>query len=350
MSEVTGRETVVAFALDNSGTWRLARTVGALDGQFITSDSLAAGRAIEILMDESVALAFVQDSDKGLETIAGDITAWLRYQGQENLIAGAMGDPQVKGAGPPYEGEIFLSTTLRGIFGTYVFLYATDVVAEVPSVKVTGFTLSADFGNPVEATWAMIGNILRATNDAGMVNTTTDTDAVTVDDDVKQNRVIFDDNSDFLINAESGAALAVGDRLGIASFNFSFNRPQDAFAVVNVTDTGIEEPESSAFPEITFGVTLAEFDSTDAPAYLADLRSGDTHKAHLSFAKGTDFEFDLFMPRLRVTEIAPAITGPGRITVDITFQCLQATANPTGFSDANPFYIHTKNNEVSAPF
>jgi hypothetical protein len=349
-NELTGREIVVA--IKKAAAWRTAVSVGAGDGQFLLSDGLLGGRTIATLRDEPLGLDYVQNSDSGLETVAGDITAWLRYQGQELLLALAMGDSQVKtGAGPTYDWDCYLSTTLRGLFATYVTLLASNRVAEVPSMKVTGLGLSAEFGNPVQVIWHLIGNILRVTGDAGIVNTTTETDAVTIDNDSKDNRVILNENAEFLINAESAGALASpGDRLGIASFNFDFTRPSDAFHIVNATDLGVEEPIGSGFPDPTLEIVLPEFDDTEAVKYLADLRDGDTSKASLTFAKGTDYEFEIFWPRLRVSVDAPSWTGPGRLPNTITFQCLKATAAPTGFNSNLPFYIATKNKVALAPF
>lgn len=349
MTQITGRESIIAFV--KAAAWRTAIAGGADDGQFILSDGLVSGHAFEILNDESLALAWVQNADTGLETIAGDISAYLRYQGQELLLALAMGDPQAKAGVGPYTEDILLETTLRGLYGTYAILMESGIVAEVPSVKVTGFDLSADYGNPVEAAWHLIGNRLLQTGDAGIVNTPATMATVTIDDDSKINRVIFDDNSDFLINDESGGALAApGDRLGIASFGFSFNRGTDNFAVVNNTDLGIEEPVGSDFPIPTLTITLPEFDATNSVDYKAIFRTGVTKKAKLTFAKGTDFEFNMWFPRLRVTEDAPAVTGPARIPNEITFECLMAEAVPTGFTDTLPFMIDTKNNVALAPF
>jgi hypothetical protein len=348
MAEITGRETVIA--LKKAATWRTAVAVGAGDGMFITSDGLTAGHSFDIMNDEDIPKGWVEDTNTGLETVAGDIPALLRYQGQELPIALAMGDSQAKAGVGPYTWECYLLSSIRGLFATYVSLLESTIVSEIPSVVITGFDITANFGEQATITFHTIGNRKLITGQAGIVNTTTETDAVTIDNDVKQNVVVFNGDSDFLLNTEGGGALSAGDRKGIGSFTFSFNRPTDPFAVVNATDTGIEEVVQSGFEPPTFAISKPQFDAVDSVAWLQAFESGATFKSALTFAKGTDYEFNLYMPRMRVVEDAPAVPGPGRIPNDLTLRLLQATASPTGFNSAFPFYITTKNNAAAAPF
>ena len=357
MTAIVGRQPTFAFKL--ATTWGTAETVGAGDGVLPLSDGLLAGHAIEKHHDESLPLNFVQKTNEGIETIAGDIVKNLRYQGDELFLALAMGDPQTKtGAGPEYTMEIYLATVLAGLFGTWVTNLTAAEVAEVPSVKINGFSLSGEMGSPLQLTLKAIGNILRRTGDTGMVNTISDLANVTVADAVKNNRVVMNHRTELLINAESGAALASPtDVLGIQGFSFDFLRGMETYAQSDsVADDSVcyAEPVDNDFPKPTLSLTIPRYDAQED--FLDNLKEGDTYKAKFTFegdlipATAVRYKFQMWFPRLHVMSIAPAVSGPGKVPGDVTFVCEQVESVPSGFTDDKPFSLLTVNQAAAAPF
>lgn len=350
MSNLTGRELVAA--IKKGATWGTAVAVGAGDGILLNSDGLSAGHAIESLMDNSLGKGQLDDLDKGKETASGDLQAFGRYQGQELPLSLIFGDPQAKTLVSPYEQEIYLADSVRGLFATYAALVESGVVFEVPSAKFTGMTIAGEFGNPLNFTFNTVGNVLNTTGDGKITNLPANLQAVTMDAEAALNRIIMDQNSSFWINLQSDGALDAADCLGITAFSFAIQRPVDMVFATCAATNGQIEPVENAMPNLTLSINLPDFNDgagVDARALKDSLRSNVKYKARFMFAKGTDYAFGIYVPSMVVTQHPVSAQNPGRISSQVTFTILKAASAPAGMSDAST-YLYTKNLEPNAAF
>ena len=357
MKPIVGREPV--FAMEFGSVWGTAVQVGAGNGVLPLSDGLLAGHSVVKHNDESLPLPFVQTTEEGIETIAGDLVKNMRYQGDERFLAAVMGDPQAKVAGTADQTMIILlATVLQDIFYTWATNLTDTEVNEVPSVKANGLAISGEMGSPLQLTINQIGNLLRKAGDTGMINLLADLANVTIPDAVKDNRIVMNQRTEFLINDETGIALAAGvDDLGIQAFNFAFNRGMETFAqsdTVDVNSVPIAEPVDNAFPIPALDISIPRYNA--ANAFAQNLKLGGKYKAELNFygaiipTTAIRYKLSIKWPRLVVTSIAPATSGPGKIPGDVSFSANQVETIPAGFTDDKPFSMTTINQEVAVPF
>ncbi|MFH1057802.1 MAG: hypothetical protein V1797_03855, partial [Pseudomonadota bacterium] len=83
----TGKEAKAAFK--KASAWGAAVAVTNADAFLFTSEKIA--RTREHLPDDSAGQAFAVAADRGQITCGGDLSAYLRYQGLEVLLALALG-------------------------------------------------------------------------------------------------------------------------------------------------------------------------------------------------------------------------------------------------------------------
>ena len=114
---ITGRE--ILIGLKKAATWGTAVACGANDGTLIISESLS--QKIEELLDDSAALAFIQRTDQGKIDVAGNIEAYLRYEGLDvalALIMGTAGTPSKESTTYAYSNSYVMADDLAGLFAT----------------------------------------------------------------------------------------------------------------------------------------------------------------------------------------------------------------------------------------
>jgi hypothetical protein len=134
---------VQADPVVNDIVWGYAHPCGANDGILITSESLS--QKIEELLDDSLGLAFIQRTDQGKIDVAGNLEAYLRYEGLDvalALIMGTAGDPTIQGATAAYINSYVMADTLAALFATIAVKKKSDKAWEFPSVKLHGFTIA----------------------------------------------------------------------------------------------------------------------------------------------------------------------------------------------------------------
>lgn len=335
----TGRDITAAFG--KGATWGTAVSVDAAGkGAYILSEGLPA-KFGEHLRNEELAHAFIENIDKGNVDIAGDVAAFLRYEGLDTLIAiamGAAGAPTQQGATTAYKHTWKLADTLAGLFGTLAIDKSVSIW-EYPSVKVHGFTISAEAGQPAQITFNMIADDLIRSGDGSPTNTTLS--SVTYASTAL--RLLFDKLT-FRINAQGGAALAGGDAVSISRFTLTFIRPVSGLHV-SAQDT-ISEPTAEGIPEVTLKLGFDEYTSD---ARLTDLRQATEKKADLVFDSGIEagtgynYSLSLFLPRLVPRDGGAEVSGPGKIAETAIFEVIKAASNPTGMTDTGPFYLEVIN-------
>ena len=403
---ITGRETLIG--LKKASGWRTAVACGANDGILILSETLKQTR--EHLDDDSAALPFIQRTDAGKITASGDITGYLRYDGLDAPIALAMGQagtptqqdipsdwvatteyslndlcspttpntyrykatvagtsaaseptwPTTVGETvvdggvtwtcekpPCYANSYKLTTDLAGLFATIAILKKSDIVHEFPSSKINGFSISGEMGAPLQITVNNLANLLDL---ASTTNTAATMANITYPD--KGNRIILNKACTFMINDESGAALAAGDKVYPASFEFSFNRPMEGGLVFGNDD--IDEPAGTGFPEITLTLGFPQYNDANHQ-FFTDWDAYTRKKAELYFKgaliEGTSYyELKMTFPNLKVADPDAAVSGPGKIPASIPFKVLGTDTAPTGMTGiTQPFQIDVQNSRSTDP-
>jgi len=341
----TGRDIIAAFA--QGTTWGTAVSANAAGkGIYILSEGLPL-KSGEHLRNEELAHYFMENVDLGNVDFAGDISAFLRYQGLDTLIAIAMGtagSPIQQGGTLAWKHIWKLSNTLTGLFGTLAIDKGVSIW-EYPSVKTHGFVITCEAGQPAQITFNMIADDLVRSNDGSPVNTS----LASVTYATNALRLLFD-KATFRINAQSGGALGVGDVVNISRFTLTYNRPKSGLHVLG--QTTVLEPTGDAVPDVRLEVGVDEY-TTDA--FLNDLRLGTAKKADIYFDSGIeagtayDYDFRISLPHLIPVEGSAPLSSAGKIVESVTFEAIKAASNPTGMTDRGPFYIEVINKLATNP-
>ncbi len=340
-----GKELKAAFK--KAATWGQAVAVGADDLLLITKEGITYSR--EQLTDDSAGQAFLQTSDQGLVTCAGDLTAYLRYQGLEVLLAlclGQAGAPARQGETAAYRHELRAAASAAGLFGTLVFHKGAGA-HEYPSCKVDGFTLEGEAGQPVTAIFNLVCDQM-VINTTGGVNPAAQVAALA--DPTPLNRVLFR-QAEIRLNDFAGAALSASDAIAPNRFSLSFKRGQKGDHLAGGGDR-IAEPLAEGFPEVS--LTL-EFPTYTSDIYLSALGSDLRKKASLVFtgasiAEGQNYRLEILLPHLALSNVEAAVDGAGKIKHPITATCLAAATPPAGMTGlTGPLALNLVNARASDP-
>jgi hypothetical protein len=324
----SGKEVKAAFK--KAPAWGTAVAVTDDDVLLIKSEKLV--KSVQHLPDDSAGQAFHAQRDLGLITCAGDVTAYLRYQGLEALLAmalGTAGAPTLVGSATAYQHQLRPAGDTAGLFGTLA-LYKGAGVHEFASAKVDGFTISGEAGQPLSAVFHLICDDL-AVNTTGGTNTVAAVTALA--DPATGGRVLFRQGQ-FLINDAGGAALdAATDAIAPNRFSLTFRRNLAGDHLAGGGDK-IAEPTPAGFPEAT--LTL-EFPTYTTDTYLTDLGADTRKKASIGFTggeveSGTDYSLEIMLPHVVITNAEAAVNGAGKIAHPVTCALLAADAAPAGMS------------------
>lgn len=321
-----GIEAKAAFA--KAAVWSTATAATAGDTILFLSESIKRSR--EFLPDDSAGRAFVADGDQGLVTVGGDLKAYLRYQGLERLLAMAMGiagEPTPMGSSAQAHA-LRLADEVEGLFGTLA-VYKGFSVHEAPSVKVDGFTIDGQAGQPLTVTFHLIADDLN-------INTTSGANTVASLCALAQpgpgNRVLMRHGS-FLINDADDEALDSGDAIRPSRFRLTFKRGLSGDHLAGGGDL-IAEPLPTGFPTATLEL---DFPTYSSDTFLSDLGGDIRKKMSIGFTgaeieSGHGYGFSLLMPQLVITNAEAAVDGAGRIAHPISLSLLAAAAAPAGMS------------------
>ena len=342
----TGREAKAAFK--KAATWGTAVAVSAEDLFLFTSEKIT--RSIENLPDDSAGRPFTADRDPGLVTCAGDLSAYLRYQGLEVLLAMAMGQagtPSLEGeSSSAYRHQLRLAADTDGLFGTLA-VYKGVSVHEYPSCKVDGFTISGEAGQPLNITFNLICDDLNLNTTEG-TNTAAAMAALTLP--APGNRILFRQGT-FLLNDATAAALSDNDRIHPSRFSLTFKRGLEGDYLAGGNDR-IAEPIGAGFPEVSLEL---EFPTYTSDTYLHDLGSDTRKKMKISFQgqeieTGYPYRLEIMIPHLVITNAEAAVDKAGKIAHPISALCLATTSERPGMSDITaPFAIDLVNTRSTDP-
>jgi len=343
---ITGRELIIG--LKKTAAWGTALACGATDGVLILSESIK--QTIEDLADDSLGAYFHHQTDKGKRNVAGNLEAYMRYEGLDvalALIMGTAGVPTIQGATAAYINSYVMANEIYGLFATLAMLKKSDVVHEFPSIKLHGFTLSGEMYAPMKITLNTLPDKLVTDS---VINTAATMANVTYPD--KSNRIIMNSDTTVKINDKSAIALADGDKVYPASFELTFNRPLEGDIVVGAE--GIDEPIGTGFPEATLKLTFPKYDDANHD-FFADWEAFTEKKAEI-YLKGTliedtyYYDFKITMPNLKVTDVDTPAAGPGKIPNSLTFRLLGTDSAPLGMTGiTKPFQIDVTNKRTTDP-
>ena len=335
----SGKEAKAAFK--KAATWSTAVAVADADALLFTNEKIT--RTREHLPDDSAGQAFYTGADQGLITCAGDLSAYLRYQSLETLLAMAMGtagSPAQQGESAAYLHQLRLADDIDGLFGTMAF-YKGISAHEYAGCKVDGFSISGEAGQPLTVGFNLICDDLAVNTTSGS-NTAAAVAALTAP--APGNRVLFRQGQ-FLINDQSADALDSGDAVTPNRFSLTFRRNLVGDHLAGGNDK-IAEPTCTGFPEISLSLEFATY-TTDT--YLTDLGADTRKKMKITFTGSEiespyNYQFEILLPHLVLTNAEAAVDKAGKIAHPITASCLAAQSAPSGMTGiTQPFALNLIN-------
>jgi hypothetical protein len=317
----------IKAAVKKAAVWDTPVACGASNGVLLKGDTLK--RTVESLVDNGLGQAFGKNMDQGEIKAEGALSAFLRYDGLDLLIALAMGAtggaPAQQGATTAYAQAFTLADLLDGLFSTIAINKKVNVF-EYTSAKITGFTLKGEMGKPLEIDFDVIAD---DEDPASVTNDLTSFANVTYFETA--HRVLMS-QGEFRINDRSGAALGAGDVIKPSSFELAFRRKLAGKYVAGGSNR-IDEPLNEGLPEVTLKLTFPRYTAT---TYLTALGADTRKKMDIVFT-GAEIEapynreFKIQFPHLALTN-AEAATAKGQIEHPLEFKCLATDTAPTGMA------------------
>jgi len=342
---VTGREIIAG--LKKASTWRTAVSLGSNDGLLILSEAIGA-KAPTYVPDDSLGQSDIMDYYKVNEAITGaNITGYLRYDMWDVALALALGE-----AGTPtqVDGDAYSNTykpadNIDGYFATFAIKKAntTKGIWEIPSAKITGFTITARIGELARITVNMMGNKIETESP-----TNTSLSSVTYRD--RGNVCRMDTSFKIRMNSQSGSALADTDKIYPFGFTLTYNRPFQENFEASYTD--MSEPVQNGFAEATLELN---FDKYNLDTFMSAIENETDYKMDIVFegetiSGSTNYTFRIDIPKITwVTGEAP-VGGPGTISHTVTGRLQKVESAPTGMTGVlGPLAIYVVNKRTSDP-
>lgn len=344
MSFITGREIIIAAG--KAATWRTAVDVNAATkGLLIKSESLGA-KAPQYQDDDSLGNPDILFTYKTLESAAGALEAYARYEGLDLLFALALGTSgvPVQGSGTAYYNTYSPADEIAGLFATLAMKKAgtSHGVWEIPSAKIHGFTIKGQVGQLCTVSFNLMGNKIETT-------TPINTSLVSVTPKTKGNVIKFDTLTRFRMNSQSGAALANSDSIYPFSFEITYNRPHEDNFEASYVDAS--EPVQSGFADASIRLT---FDKYNLDTFMDAIEADTDQKMDIEFLGDTitgawryAMRFDL--PKVKWRSAEAPVGGPGKIPHNLEGRLLAVAAAPTGMTATDPISIFVQNTVSTNP-
>ncbi|HEY3276399.1 MAG TPA: phage tail tube protein [Syntrophorhabdaceae bacterium] len=342
----------IRTAVRKASAWNSAVACGASDGILIRPSSIKREAAVEV--DDSMGSAFSRDGVPGPIKVGGDLLLYLRYDSLDVILAqvmGIAGIPVRQGSTAAYAYTYKFAPETDGKFVSFV-KHMKNYVEEIPSLKLSGFTLKGEVGKSLELTISTIG--VNALFDSA-VNTLASFETVTFPE--VANRVKFSEGL-FRMNAQSGASLAPGDRIYPSAFELSVQRKLKGeytgqyrhVSGPNIQDL-VDEPTNDGPPEI--GLTLS-FPRHTGTTNLAILGGDTRQKMDIQFTGGLIAgsyyrTFGLQFPHLQLKKVDIA-DAEGSIREPLEFIVHGAASAPPGMAGiTDPLWITGINQRPTDP-
>ena len=262
-------------------------------------------------------------------------------------LMGTSGVPtEVTGAQGDYKHTITLNTNPNANYLTMAAVVSSTETLGWPSVIVNEMTLNySKVPGYIQADFGAIANIR---NLASATNTTAAGVGASSAPTMDQARIELADS--FLINAQAGGALSSPtDVVNITSATLTIQRPLRVIHEAKGS-SGNSEPGLDNFFKAMLTINLKDM---AALTYFTAKNAGTEYKCKLSvdgaqIGSGTNKSIIFYIPRMKIVDDPVYnIGGPFLNPHSITFECLQATANPTGMSSKYPYFEITTTTATS---
>lgn len=351
MGGVAGVE--IQYAIKKAPTWGTPVACGALNG--FLSRATTVNDKSDVDVDDSLGTYFTPDGTPGDITCDGAIPPYLRYAGQELLLAlvcGTAGVPTLHAGGTLSKDWVYKpAKNIDGLFATFV-KHMKNYIAEVPSLKIYGFTIKGESGGALELSLDTIGSNTNR-------NTTTGTNTLTTANNITiaeiGNRVRFSQGV-WRMTIQSGIALAEIHKIIPSAFEFSFKRKlkgvYGAYTTGTTTPRGVvDEPTNDDQPEISLKLTFPRHTS---PTMLNNWGDDVRYKMDATFTGpiiegAIPYLFLMQWPHLQIKNV-DAIDAKGIIQEPLEFICHTAATAPVGMTGiTEPFRLSGTNKFAADP-
>lgn len=351
MSGIAGVE--IRAAVKKAGSWNTAAACGANDGILILPSNIKKDASVDV--DDSLGTYFSKDGLLGPIKVEGDISAYLRYDGLDVLMAmfmGIAGAPTQQGGTAAYSYTHKWATDTDGKFVTFC-KNVKHSIEEFVTAKITGITIKGEVGAKA---LQVIFNISCSNKKMdSSVNTLVTFNNVTYFE--QANRVKFSEGV-FRMNDQSAAALADSNKIYPSSFELTAKRKLEGvydgqyrhISGSNVQDL-IDEPTNNGQPEIKLKLTFPRYTSA---TYFSTLGVDTRKKMDIVFTGANisasyNRQFKIEFPHLQMTNQDPA-DEQGIIKEAIEFVVHGAVTAPTGMTGlTDPFWISGINRRSTDP-
>jgi len=229
-------------------------------------------------------------------------------------------------------------------FGTIAFDGSSTEPIEYPSCYSTSLEISTGEANGfLKLSTEMLADVRDITSP---VNATADLAAATV---IDGEVCVHNQGDSFLLNLQSGGALAGGDIVNITDYTLSLTDSKELVPEFKGTNT-YGPPIRSGLLEGTLTVTLKNladltfFTAQDAEtAYKCSFSVDGTQ-----IGTGLNKSVTIYVPRMKVLATpSHSLSETGENPLSVTFQIYKASANPTGMTSTYP-YIEIVNGKAAA--
>lgn len=343
-ASITGAQTKAGVKI--ASTWGTAVACGV--GNSFAGEISPSFNVSEITSRQIGSGAYMlSNATRGSVIPTVSLTADLGYRNNcDVLLAQFMGTApaptEVTVGQADYRHVVTFNTTLNAKYVTLAFETTTATVMEFPTCAVQSIGI-ATTGVPgyLDFTAELLANdvnLSSATNTNATLATTTFTEGT-------PELVAVDLVDKFRTNAQSGAAVGVGDQYNITGFNLAMNRPQEIIPEIKGS-SGNPAPVASDLLDGTLSIDVRQL--ADHAYYT--IWSAETARKALIEIEGTQIgtgttkKFSIYIPRmLLVTEPQYALTDQGTNTLSMEFRLLKAATAPTGMTGSTYPYFEIVN-------
>ncbi len=256
------------------------------------------------------------------------------------------------------------TTSRTGDFNRYVL---ADILAEFLTIavdkqiaafefigaKCNGFTFSIDTNAIAVLDFPFICKNRFKTGDGSITNAIAD---ITSLNKPSLTKLRWQDMTFRVANLDD--AIAAADQVKVSSLSLSLTRNLDSDINSSAANSGhtdselTEEPSEDEFREVEFSFTLPRF---EALTYFTFWDNDTLLQADIKFASGT-YNFDIFIPTMKIMDISAPIDSAGVLSQTITCTCFLRDAGNTTmqYNDAatdvdEEFGIEVDSDRVATP-
>jgi hypothetical protein len=344
-TEITGARANIAFTMNPTwGTITAATSTSGVQGTLSHGEN-AAELAASPVGSGDVGPA---DSQRGATSPGWHSEPVITYNDSSHLLAKQFfGNEYVyPGLSGMWSHVYMMNENFNSSFIGLGAQITTQSLIEYPSGVVTKLGYSTAPGDYVKVSADVLADQLRLT---GQTNSMALLDAAVT---ASSERITCDSSDEFLINAQSGAALATGtDRIeNVSTFAVEYSKDHEHVRECKgALGNGI--PVSSGTPPFAWTVTVT-VPRPDKSTWLYAAQQGYEYKALFSctgslIAGSAYNKITWYFPRLKlISDVKWDLANAGINPMTVVFKGLVATANPTGMLSTYP-YIAVQNTKTT---